>query len=146
VVPGTAVPDLSSAPVVVRAGSATIVAAEPVEVCRRSGAGAFAALDDLTPGWWAGYLSYDLGRSVERVRPRLPDDLGLPDLVLARYEARATVDEAGTRFDGPRRAVASLQRLLERAPAVAETRRRSGPRSRAWIATSSRPACERSSR
>ncbi len=117
-VPSTVVPDLASAPVVVRAGSAAVVAAEPVEVVRRTGDTAFTALDDLTPGWWAGYLTYDLGRSVERVRPRLGDDLGLPDLVLARYEARAIVGQSGTRFAGPRRAAANLQRLLDRAPAV----------------------------
>ena len=99
-----------------RAGSAVLVAAEPVEIVEASGPEAFTALDDLTPGWWAGFLGYDLGRSVERVRPRLDDDLGLPDLCLARYEARAVLDGGSVRFEGPTAAIARLRALLERAP------------------------------
>src|SRR5690242_12951156 len=90
-----AVPD----PVVLRTSGGWIAASDPVEVVAASGLGAFAALSGLTPGWWAGYLSYDLGRAVERVCPRLPDDLGLPDLLLARYDARAVVGPSGRRID-----------------------------------------------
>jgi para-aminobenzoate synthetase component 1 len=110
------VPDVATAPVVMRAGGAVVVAAEPVEIVEASGAEAFTALDDLTPGWWAGFLGYDLGRSVERVLPRLDDDLGLPDLCLARYEARAVLEGDAVRFEGPASAIARLRAVLERAP------------------------------
>jgi para-aminobenzoate synthetase component 1 len=74
---------------IVRDGEATVVAAEPEEVRSASGADAFALLDDASRrGWWAGYLAYDLGRSVERVHLRITNDLDLPDVVLARYDAR----------------------------------------------------------
>lgn len=105
-----------TAPVVVRVGSGVVVAAEPVEIVEASGPAAFSALDDLTPGWWAGFLGYDLGRSVERVRPRLGDDLGLPDLCLARYEARAVLEQGSLRFEGRAPAIRRLRAVLERAP------------------------------
>ena len=110
------VPDVAAAPVVVRAGRTTVVTAEPVEVVEVRGEAAFDTLDGLTPGWWAGFLAYDLGRSVERVAPRLPDDLGLPDLLLARFDARLVLGDGEPRFMGPRRARARLEELVDRAP------------------------------
>jgi para-aminobenzoate synthetase component 1 len=110
------VPEAPSHPVVVRQRDATVVAAAPSEVVVAGGTDALTRLDLLTPGWWAGYLSYDLGRAVESVEPRLPPDPGLPDLVLARYEARLVIDHAGARLEGEPRARARLERLLERAP------------------------------
>ncbi len=80
--------------VAVRDGDRTIVAAAPDEVVRASGADALERLDRLGPGWWAGWLAYDLGRAVERVVPRGRDDLGIPDVVLARFAARAVIDPA----------------------------------------------------
>ncbi len=80
------------------------------------GRDALSALGGLTPGWWAGYLSYDMGRLIETVRPRLPAEPGIPDLVLARYDARLVVDDAGGHLEGSPRARAALERRLERAP------------------------------
>ena len=74
---------------VVRDGDATIVACAPECVRTASGEAAFALLDDAgRDGFWVGALAYDLGRTVERVHTRIADDLGIPDVVLARYDAR----------------------------------------------------------
>lgn len=89
-----------------------IVAAEPSEVVAASGSDAFGVLDRLRSGWWAALLAYDLGRAVERVRYRVRDDLGIPDLVLARYDARLVLDGGRTVFEGSPRAVRRLAHLL----------------------------------
>jgi para-aminobenzoate synthetase component 1 len=74
---------------VVRDGDATIVACAPAEVRAASGEDAFALLDDAgREGFWVGFVAYDLGRSVERIRTRIADDLAIPDVMLARYDAR----------------------------------------------------------
>jgi para-aminobenzoate synthetase component 1 len=74
---------------VVRDGDATIVACAPERVRTASGEAAFALLDDAgRDGFWVGALAYDLGRTVERVHTRIADDLRIPDVVLARYDAR----------------------------------------------------------
>jgi hypothetical protein len=65
-----------------------------------SGPDALGWLDKLGGGWWAGWLSYELGRAVERVERRRPDDLGFPDLDLARFDARLVVGPAGVRLEG----------------------------------------------
>jgi para-aminobenzoate synthetase component 1 len=114
------VPDPASHPVVVRRGDETMVAAEPAEVVVADGAEAFERIDRLPAGWWAGYLSYDLGRAVEAVRPRLAVDTATPDLVLARFDARLVVGPGGARLEGTRRARTALERLLQRAPAPRE--------------------------
>ncbi len=76
---------------VVRDGLQTLVATEPDHVRVAYGVDGFRALQDLEHegGWWAGYLSYDLGRAVEHVVPWAAADRSIPDLVLARYDARA---------------------------------------------------------
>ncbi|MCZ7526872.1 MAG: anthranilate synthase component I family protein [Acidimicrobiia bacterium] len=103
---------------VVRDGGRVVVAVEPDEVVVASGPDAFARLDGLRSGWWAGYLSYDLGRAVERVAPRTVDDLGLPDLVLARFPARLVLDGAtgGAHLEGGGPGRRRLARALERVP------------------------------
>jgi para-aminobenzoate synthetase component 1 len=74
---------------VVRDGNDVIVAVDPVEVRSESGDAAFTLLADAgRSGFWTGCLAYDLGRAVEPVRTRIEDDLHLPDVVLARYDAR----------------------------------------------------------
>jgi para-aminobenzoate synthetase component I len=79
---------------VVRDGPHIVVAAQPDEVRVASGADALAVLDRLPPGWWAGFLTYELGGAVERVTPseRAGDAPPLPDLVLARFPARVVLD------------------------------------------------------
>ena len=130
VAPSVHVPMLDAAPVVVRSGRTTVVAAEPVEVVAAWGDDALDALDRLTPGWWAGVLSYDLGRSIERVVPRhgeeqllgdrvVEEDRGVPDVLLARYDARLVVAGGEVGFEGRRAATHRLERLLTRAPTPA---------------------------
>lgn len=79
---------------VVRDGDSIVLATEPSRVIRLDGPEALDALDALDKGWWAGFLSYDLGRAVERVTPRA-DTHGsgpvIPDLVLAKFEQRRVV-------------------------------------------------------
>ncbi len=110
------VPDVETAPVAFRAGRQVIIAAEPDEVVTASGPDALTALDRLTPGWWAGYLSYDLGRVVEPFAARRGDDLGLPDVLLARYDARAVLGPGRSRFEGRAPARRRLRRQLGSAP------------------------------
>jgi para-aminobenzoate synthetase component I len=110
------IPELAALPAVVRRNATIVIAAEPVEFVSARGAAAFDTLDHLTPGWWVGALTYDLGRAVERVTPRLVDDLGIPDLVFARYDARLVRDAAGVRLEGSPKARTRLEELLERAP------------------------------
>lgn len=86
--------------VVVRDGARAIVGVLPDEIVRVSGAKAFTSLDALAPGWWAGFAAFDLGRAVEHIEPRpAPDPSAgpeppVPDLLLARFPARAVVDVA----------------------------------------------------
>jgi para-aminobenzoate synthetase component 1 len=98
---------------VVRDGADWVVGVDPDEAVAGTGEAAWAALD-LHRGWWAGFLAYDLGRAVERVVPRLPDDLGLPDLALARFDARLVVGTRGWRVEGEGRARPALEALARR--------------------------------
>jgi para-aminobenzoate synthetase component 1 len=115
---------------VVRDGPRFVVAAAPDALRVASGADALAALDGLPPGWWAGFLTYELGGAVEQVSPRpLPngrdDEPPLPDLVLARFPARLVLDPASGRCElrghGKARGLltqaAELARAGARAPA-----------------------------
>jgi para-aminobenzoate synthetase component 1 len=87
----------------VRDGPRFVVAAAPDAVRVASGPDALDLLDRLPPGWWAGFLSYELGGAIERVTPRRRPDAGhhaeptLPDLVLARFPARVVLDPASGR-------------------------------------------------
>ncbi len=105
------IPDAAALPVVVRSGRRTVVAAAPAALVTASGPAALDALDRLEPGWWAGFLAYDLGRAVERVVPRLTDT-GLPDLVLGRYDARLVLGDGPPRIEGRAGARAELERLI----------------------------------
>ena len=101
-----------------RDGDRTLLCAAPSEVRVASGGDAFAALDSIERdgGFWAGFLAYDLGRSVERITPSTTDDLGLPDLAFARFAARLVLAPGATptvEGDGPGREL--LERALWRA-------------------------------
>jgi para-aminobenzoate synthetase component 1 len=111
------VPDPSIGVAVVRDGPRTIVAAEPAELVVARGVDALEDLDQLGPGWWAGIATYDLGRAIERVAPRLPDRDRLPDLLLARFDARLVVEGGRGRLVGPSSARDRLERVLDRAGA-----------------------------
>jgi anthranilate/para-aminobenzoate synthase component I len=89
---------------VVRVGPRFVVAAVPDAVRVASGPDALDLLDRLPPGWWAGFLSYELGGAVERVEPRRRPDGSdgeptLPELVLARFPARLVLDPASGRSE-----------------------------------------------
>jgi para-aminobenzoate synthetase component I len=64
-------------------GRRSMLAVGPREVATRG----LADLERLADGWWAGWLSYDLGRQVEVLPSLAEDDLGLPPLALGRYDA-----------------------------------------------------------
>jgi para-aminobenzoate synthetase component 1 len=100
---------------VVRDGERTIVGIGPAETVTASGDVAFAHLDALDTGWWAGFCTYDLGRSVERIPALAADDLGLPDVVWTRFETRLTVEADGSAtLDGASHA--TLERALNTPP------------------------------
>jgi para-aminobenzoate synthetase component I len=90
---------------VVRDGPRFVVAAAPDAVRVASGPDALDVLDRLPPGWWAGFLSYELGGAVERVtlrrRPNAEHhaEPALPDLALARFPTRAVLDPASDRSE-----------------------------------------------
>jgi para-aminobenzoate synthetase component I len=79
-----------------------VVGVDPHARLTASGGEALDRLDglDTAGGWWAGWLAYDLGRAVERVGRRSPCDLGLPDMSLARFDARVVVGPSGVRIEG----------------------------------------------
>jgi para-aminobenzoate synthetase component I len=87
-----------SGTVVVRDGLDIVVATRPTEITVADGSAAFEELDRVenSGGWWSGYLAYDLGRSVEPVETRADDDRSLPDLVLARFDARLLIHPDGS--------------------------------------------------
>jgi para-aminobenzoate synthetase component I len=64
-------------------GRRSFLAIRPDRVATRG----LADLDRLDDGWWAGWLSYDLGRQIEDLPSLAVDDLGLPLLALGHYDA-----------------------------------------------------------
>src|SRR6266545_4424947 len=96
-------------------GRRSFLAVRPREVANRG----MPDLARLGEGFWAGWLSYDLGRQIESVPSLADDDLALPPLALGRYDAWLEFDrELGTvalRGDGP---AEPLVRALERQGAV----------------------------
>ena len=85
--------------VVVRAGTRTILAWEPSAVIRSSGRSAFERLHSLGAGWWAGALSYDLGRDLEPAGTRPGPDFDVPDVLLARFDRRVVFAPDGSAHD-----------------------------------------------
>ena len=136
--------------VTVRSGSDMVIAAEPDAIEVASGRHAFDVLDRLASGWWAGFLTYELGRAVERVAPRVPvhgdaderDEPALPDLVLARFPARLVIDERSGRWEVTGRGPA--RRLLVHAAesAIAEPHVPLSPALRRWRTSLTRDAFE----
>ena len=95
-----------------RDGTTTIVAFDPAVVRTASGEASFEVLREVDAGgFWAGFCSYDLGRTIERVLPRRAtgerDDAAVPDVAFARYDARVEITDDGDIDligDGPARA------------------------------------------
>lgn len=80
---------------VLRDGDGWWLARDAVEIVAVDGDDVFAALDDLAPGFWAGFLAYELGHAVERVRPgraAAGDAPDLPDGLLVRFGRVERVD------------------------------------------------------
>jgi para-aminobenzoate synthetase component 1 len=94
-------------------GRRSYLAARPAEVVS-DGVG---ALDRSGEGWWAGWLSYDLGREIERLPAAAHDDLLLPPLALGRFDAWLEFDHerriVRVRGDGERD---HLERALREVP------------------------------
>jgi len=74
---------LESMPGFGRLGRRSYLAARPAEVAT----GGMPAVERLGDAFWAGWLSHDLGREIERLPARAADDLLLPPVALGRYEA-----------------------------------------------------------
>jgi para-aminobenzoate synthetase component I len=131
---------------IVRAGTALVIAAEPDEVVAASGPRALDLLDRLPPGWWAGFMTYELGHAVERVTRRATVDgridPPLPDLVLARFPVRLVLDTRSGRWELAGRGPA--RDLLERAAenAGADVRVPPPPALRRWRSGIDRGAFE----
>jgi para-aminobenzoate synthetase component 1 len=71
---------------IVRNGDEWIVCTDPVDVVIASGDRAFDELDCLArAGFWVGFCSYDLGRTIEHIDAKIEDDFPLPDLAFVRY-------------------------------------------------------------
>jgi para-aminobenzoate synthetase component I len=79
---------------VVRDGEQWVICERPARVITARGAEMFAALDEIAAdGFWVGFIAYDAGRAIERIEPRIDDDLGLPDLAFVRFDDVQRVDE-----------------------------------------------------
>ena len=79
---------------VVRDGDRWIIGERPARVITARGSEAFAALEEIErDGFWVGFVAYDAGRAIERIEPRIDDDLGLPDLAFVRFDDVRVADE-----------------------------------------------------
>ncbi len=109
-------------------GDRVVVACGAEEVEALDGGAALDRLDRLGRGWWAGFLAFDLGRAIERVRPRLDSHrtgagaIGapLPDAVFVRFGAYAEIDRRGPgcRISGRGPARRRLEAALDAAGSV----------------------------
>ncbi len=84
---------LESLPGFGQLGRRSYLAARPAEVATDG----MAALARLEEGWWAGWLSYDLGREIERLPDLGRAGPGLPALALGRFTAWLEFDHAAGR-------------------------------------------------
>ena len=104
-----------------RDGVTTVVGHAPAVVHAAGGEPAFDVLRTVDAGgFWVGFCSYDLGRSIERVGSSASDDLNVPDVAFARYDARLVIhDDGGTELLGDRAGrnlLAAALRAAERDP------------------------------
>jgi len=96
---------LESMPGFGRLGTRSFLAARPTEVATDG----VAAFDRLGDGWWAGWLSYDLGREIERLPDLGRDDLGLPPVLSAlAMEPRGLVLVTGPTGSGKTTTLAGM--------------------------------------
>jgi para-aminobenzoate synthetase component 1 len=126
--------------VVVRDGPSWVIGVEPTQVVVGRAEEAFAALDGIHQGWWAGFLAYDMGRAVESVTPRILRQSCLPDLALARFDARLILTGDGARVEGEGPTRPLLEALARRA--AGRPRPLRPPDLRHWTSNISREAFE----
>jgi anthranilate/para-aminobenzoate synthase component I len=107
---------------IVRDGRSTIVGFEPSAVRTASGEDAFDVLREVDAGgFWIGFCSYDLGRTIERVLPRRTDDgapvaPAVPDVAFGRYDTRVEItDDGDIELTGSGPARARLERAVHAA-------------------------------
>ena len=97
-----------------RRGAETIVGVGAEQVVMAEGPTAFEVLDTLAPATWVGWLAFELGHAVEPVVSRgasAREGPAVPDLLLARFGATASVDAHGgvsVRGDGEGRHLLDL--------------------------------------
>jgi para-aminobenzoate synthetase component I len=127
-------------------GRRAVIACGAEEIVAVDGPAAFHSLDRLGPGWWVGFVAYDLGRSIERVRPRAaPSSVPtpIPDLCFIRFGAYAEIDRhgSGVRLFGRGAARRYLEAALDGAgPAAAAPA--PGPGLGPWRSSLGRPEFE----
>ena len=91
---------------IVRDGRSTIVGIDPAVVRTANGEDSFDVLREVDAGgFWVGFCSYDLGRTIERViaRPAAHDSIShdsighnsVPDVAFARYDTRLVIADDG---------------------------------------------------
>ena len=108
--------------VAIRSGDTTIVGVTPSEIFMGAGTEGLTALDTMGPGFWAGFLSFELGHALERVVPRgaSRDVATVPDVLFARFDARAVIaPDGGVVLEGDspgRELLEHAQRSIVRAP------------------------------
>ncbi len=111
---------LESMPGFGRLGRRSYLAVRPAEIATDG----IAALDRLGDGWWAGWLSYDLGREIEQLPDLGRDDLGLPPLALGRFDSWLEFDHTcrlvHVRGTGPAEHLARALRAATAAPPAHE--------------------------
>ena len=125
---------------VVRDGDRSVLAVGASDHIRRQIASpkTFAELDRIGSGWWAGYASYDTGRSVEHVVARTAAEPALADLHFVQFAARAEIGADGSLAyfgSGPDRR--ALERAFENPSAVSPP-----SRSAPWSSSLDRPEYE----
>ncbi len=97
--PGDAVvrPPLADSPLayaIMRDGDRWLVCERATQVITARGPDMFSALDEISrDGFWVGFVTYEAGRNIERIEPRIVDDLGLPDLAFVRFDDVRVVNE-----------------------------------------------------
>jgi para-aminobenzoate synthetase component 1 len=91
-------------------GATTVVGVGVDDVVVGEAVGSLAALDDLAPGTWVGWLAFELGHAIEPVAARgaARERPAVPDAVFARFGAHAVIAPDATitiEGDGPGRAL-----------------------------------------